>query len=207
MKRMSVTLQVCVLAAAGVHAAPTSPSVYMENGITLKPPVVAKQGKHVALYIRRGACPLQIRCREEPQPRTPEVLRHRSRVECRPEFTPVPSSNATSELFDNYWYKVTIPSSGTDFSRFVLHEFGRALGLVQAHQSPNAQLSWITDRVCGGWQAWFGWDKPKVERKMDQLSVMNCQIPEAWTEEGLVIPRRYILSPTDRAEIVRIYSG
>src|SRR5262249_40901779 len=54
----------------------------------------------------------------------------------------VPEGQATMNLGF-----LTSQSSETDYSTYVLHEFGHALGFIHEHQNPNANIPWNEPEV------------------------------------------------------------
>lgn len=111
---------------------------------------------------------------------------------------------------------LTANSSDYDFSYYVLHEFGHALGLVHEHQSPEAGIQWN--------KAAIKKDRPDLSdvyletnifkrykrsqtqySKFDPHSIMVYRIPKAWTLNGIEIAENAALSETDKQYIQKWY--
>lgn len=111
---------------------------------------------------------------------------------------------------------LTANSSDYDFSYYVLHEFGHALGLVHEHQSPEATIQWNKAAVNKDFP---GLSDADLERnifqrykrsqtqysKFDPHSIMVYRIPKTWTLNGIEIAENAVLSETDKQYIQKWY--
>lgn len=104
--------------------------------------------------------------------------------------------------------------------RTALHEFGHALGLIEEHQNPTANIQWnlpVLVRQLGGpptyWTKSFigkqllskvPSDKLGEYRSFDPDSVMNTQFDPSWTG-GLRLGTLTELAESDKTLIARIY--
>jgi hypothetical protein len=104
--------------------------------------------------------------------------------------------------------------------RNVLHEFGHALGLVEEHQNPKANIQWNKPLVVSALRAPpNNWTEARIEhsvfarvaqaqlgnyREFDPTSIMNMEFPPEWTG-GIRITVTGELSDSDRHLIAEIY--
>ena len=103
----------------------------------------------------------------------------------------------------------------------VLRQFGHALGLINEHQNPKANIPWNKDAVYRILQGPpTHWDKRRVDdqwfrrytaaelpeyRDFDPQSIMMLPIPKDFTVGGVEIKRTKTLSPSDKELIARLY--
>lgn len=118
------------------------------------------------------------------------------------------------------WEIDTLDPASDEFRHVVLHEFGHALGLIHAHQSPAAGIRWRPDKILEyaireGW----GWDEADVARNVttpapedevmwgryDKRSVMHYKIPSSWVESQESFGYNTRLSLADRDFIRAMY--
>ncbi len=104
--------------------------------------------------------------------------------------------------------------------RTVLQQFGYVLGLINEHQSPNANISWNRERILRELSGPpNNWDKQTIEfnlfrkysadqlpryRDFDPKSIMTKTFPESWTG-GVAIGGGDALSESDKTFIGRLY--
>ncbi len=125
------------------------------------------------------------------------------------------------------WDKV--PS---DYSKYVLHEFGHAIGCIHEHSTPIAGIKWNRPVVYEYYKSKFDWDKPKVDfnvfqvfaqassnhgagpndpivadytPQMDKDSIMVYPIPKEHTLDGYSVQWRGALSAMDKKFIAVVY--
>lgn len=113
---------------------------------------------------------------------------------------------------------------GTDYSspRFeltVIHEFGHALGLLHAHQHPDANIPWDKEKTYELYLQKFGWSRAAVDLNIfphphdasrtyaayDRHSVMHYGITSEYTLGGWKQAENPHISAADIAFIRRIY--
>lgn len=129
----------------------------------------------------------------------------------------VPSNRATMNFG---WLGEQVPS--TEVRAVVLREFGHALGLVNEHQNPKANLPWNSDAVRKFFEATPNfWPREKVNedvlrkfsidelpdyREFDPTSIMMQPFPkELFNVPNFEIKRPMDLSESDRQLILRLY--
>ncbi|MCL4765727.1 MAG: hypothetical protein KJZ80_05810 [Hyphomicrobiaceae bacterium] len=115
-------------------------------------------------------------------------------------------------------------SSGRDLRRYVLHEFGHALGFEHEHQSPAAkcELEFQVGEV-RSWARAHGWNEQDIETNLatlqptrsriftrhDRDSIMHYSLPESFFRDGkrnpCWVPERYELSDGDKEFAQQIY--
>jgi serralysin len=111
---------------------------------------------------------------------------------------------------------LTTSSLDEDFSYYVLHEFGHALGLLHEHQSSQADIQWNKEAVKkslpGYSDEWFETNIFKRSQRsqtqysaFDPYSIMLYSIPKAWTLTGFETPVNRTLSETDKQYIQKWY--
>lgn len=121
----------------------------------------------------------------------------------------------------NYGW-LTAETDPAEIRALVLREFGHALGLVNEHQNPNANLPWDTKAVYAAMRgAPNFWDKSQVDfqilhkyesdelpdyRAYDPTSIMMMPFPKSYfTKSDFEIKRPMDLSASDRLLIERLY--
>ncbi|MFN8440844.1 MAG: SAV_2336 N-terminal domain-related protein [Caldilineaceae bacterium] len=104
-----------------------------------------------------------------------------------------------------------------EIQRVVLHEFGLALGLINAHLSPAANIPWNETKVFEYYRRTSGWDeklvrnnlltKAKVDRYAppDPKSIMQFPIPKELTDGKFEVGTNYELSEGDKRFIAELY--
>lgn len=119
-----------------------------------------------------------------------------------------------------------------DYRKYVLHEFGHAIGCIHEHQTPIAGIQWNKPVVYKYYMDNFHWDPPKVDfnvfhifaqastnhvagpndpivvdytPKMDPTSIMVYPIPKAHTLNGYCVEWRDDLSEMDKKFIELMY--
>lgn len=114
------------------------------------------------------------------------------------------------------WLTKTTPDS--EYSQVVLREFGHALGLVNEHQNPNANLPWDREKVI----RYFSgppnyWDTAQVDamlfqkynfkdyREFDPKSVMMYSLPRELFTTDFQTDINNELSESDKSFIARLY--
>jgi hypothetical protein len=114
------------------------------------------------------------------------------------------------------------PPGTTDRSilkRYILHEFGHALGLIHEHQSPARDFRWNEQAVLDWFRQYVGWDEDVVRSQVltpyltattsntefDPRSIMLYPIYTGWASSGLVTGWNDELSDTDRRFIADLY--
>jgi hypothetical protein len=114
---------------------------------------------------------------------------------------------------------VSMRTSTKEFRRFVLHEFGHALGLGAAQMSPLSAIPWRRQATYDYFARIAGWtredvnvnifDKYKPEvvivGNVDARSIMYHPIPKECTEGGVTIVETSDLSNEDRRFISQLY--
>jgi serralysin len=112
--------------------------------------------------------------------------------------------------------ELTATSPGEDFSYYVLHEFGHALGLVHEHQGPEAGIQWNKAAV-KKYYAEFSEEELETNifqhytrsqtqySAFDPYSIMLYHIPKGLTLNGLETPVNRTLSATDIQYIQKWY--
>jgi hypothetical protein len=110
-------------------------------------------------------------------------------------------------------------SSRVVLKRYILHEFGHALGLIHEHQSPGVDFSWNEKEVIEWFDRHVGWDEEMVRRQVltpyvtsstsntrfDPKSIMLYPIYPGWASSGVVTTWNDDLSETDRSFIANLY--
>lgn len=113
---------------------------------------------------------------------------------------------------------------GTDYSspRFeftVIHEFGHALGLMHAHQHPEATIPWDKEKTYELYRQKLGWSRIEVDQNVfplprdasrtyaayDRHSVMHYEISNEYTLGNWKQTENPHISAADIAFIRRIY--
>ena len=107
-----------------------------------------------------------------------------------------------------------------EFAAVVLREFGFALGLINEHQNPKANIPWNKEAVYRIMQGPpNSWDKNTIDqwfrkytstelpeyRDFDPRSIMMLPVPKEFTTGGYEIKRNMTLSPGDKALIAKLY--
>ncbi|GHO73944.1 hypothetical protein KSD_17150 [Ktedonobacter sp. SOSP1-85] len=120
-----------------------------------------------------------------------------------------------SEPTMNYSW-LTLNSLDKDFSYYVLHEFGHALGLIHEHQSPNASIQWNKVAIK---KYYTGYSDEWLEKNIfthykhtqtqsstfDPYSIMLYHIPKELTLNGFETPINTTLSEADKQFIQQWY--
>ncbi|MBH0775006.1 zinc metalloprotease [Nocardia bovistercoris] len=102
--------------------------------------------------------------------------------------------------------------------RFVLHEFGHALGCVHEHSSPVAEIPWDESAVYAHYRS-SGWDDDQIRHNVlhrespmetdfssyDPDSIMQYPVPAELTTGGFEIPWNTDLSAGDKNFIAQLY--
>jgi hypothetical protein len=107
-------------------------------------------------------------------------------------------------------------SDQQEYSKFVLHEFGHALGLIHEHQNPNADIPWAKDAVLKYYGESQGWSPESVTseilkkyegdyREFDPKSIMMYQFPAQLFRGDFEIGINSILSKSDKEFIGKLY--
>ena len=110
-------------------------------------------------------------------------------------------------------------SSDKTFSRYVLHEFGHALGLIHEHQNPAGGIPWDEEAVLRDYSGPPNrWSEQKIRQNIlnrrfsfnhtefDDKSIMLYPIPQKHTHGDFERPiRNTALSDLDKAFIARMY--
>ncbi len=117
---------------------------------------------------------------------------------------------------------LTFPPGTTDevvLRRYILHEFGHALGLIHEHQSPALDFHWNERVVLDWFHERVGWDEDMVRAQVltpyqtetttntqfDPRSIMLYPIYPGWASSGRVTGWNNDLSDTDRLFIGTLY--
>ena len=117
---------------------------------------------------------------------------------------------------------LAFPPGTTDLSilrRYILHEFGHALGLIHEHQSPGRGFAWNEQVVLDWFRDHVGWDEAEVREQVltpwltetitnttfDPQSIMLYPIQPGWASGGLVTGWNDDLSDEDRRFIASLY--
>jgi serralysin len=117
---------------------------------------------------------------------------------------------------------LTFPPGTSDpavLRRYILHEFGHALGLIHEHQSPGRDFAWNERAVIDWFRQYLGWGEQMVRQQVlepyltqtttntafDPRSVMLYPIYPGWASTGLVTGWNDDLSETDKRLIARLY--
>jgi hypothetical protein len=107
----------------------------------------------------------------------------------------------------------------TILKRYILHEFGHALGLIHEHQSPAVDFQWNEPAVIDWFDQYAGWDEETVRKEVlkpyvtattsntrfDPRSIMVYPIYPGWVMSGLTVPWNNELSDTDKRFITQLY--
>jgi hypothetical protein len=120
----------------------------------------------------------------------------------------------------------------TDYRKYVLHEFGHALGCIHEHQTPVAGIRWNREVVYADYARDYGWSREKVDYnvlqvfaqassnhaggsrdpieaiytpQMDKESIMVYPIPARHTLDGYSVAWNGTLSEQDKAFIASVY--
>ncbi len=119
------------------------------------------------------------------------------------------------------------PSWGPDTDLLkprVLKNFGHAIGLLNEHQNPNADIPWDKEAVYEKYtdgpqyfgskervdEAFFSTWKPRsfpIDKEYDKLSVMHQQVPNELTTGDFEVSATKVLSEGDKAWITELYPG
>lgn len=106
------------------------------------------------------------------------------------------------------------------YRKYVLHEFGHALGCIHEHQTPIAGIRWNREQVYEDYCRWYGWPKRKVDNNVlfifdqastnhtktfDPESIMVYPIPKEHTLDGYAVAWGDELSEMDKAFIAEVY--
>lgn len=113
-------------------------------------------------------------------------------------------------------------SPQTDYDKYVLHEFGHAIGCIHEHQTGIAPVVWDKPVVYAFYEKTYGWNKDKVDfnvfyvydqastnhsDKFDPDSIMVYPIPKEHTLNRIGVEWRGQLSAEDKRFIAQIYPG
>lgn len=139
----------------------------------------------------------------------------------------VRTSQPTINLSVMGWNKLP-----ADYRKYLLHEFGHAIGCIHEHSTPIARIKWNRPVVYKYYQDNFGWDQAKVDfnvfqvfaqastnhkagprdaivadftPEMDKDSIMVYPIPKDHTQDGYAVEWRGNLSPKDKEFIAEVY--
>ena len=112
------------------------------------------------------------------------------------------------------------PTAPSDWRKYVLHEFGHAIGCVHEHQTPIAGIKWNRPVVYDYYWEHYRWPKSKVDLNVffvmdaastnhsanfDPDSIMVYPIPREHTLDGYAVEWRSELSPMDKIFIAEVY--
>lgn len=112
---------------------------------------------------------------------------------------------------------LTPQSSDSTCARYVLHEFGHALGMLHEHQSPAAGVPWDEPAVYEYYRATYGWDTAMVDANVlsvadhtnftefDRWSIMLYPVPEELTRGQFTTSWNDSLSEQDREFMALCY--
>lgn len=117
---------------------------------------------------------------------------------------------------------LVFPPGTTDervLKRYILHEFGHALGLIHEHQGPGRDFRWNERAVIDWFRTHVGWDEEMVRQQVlipyetkttsntrfDSQSIMLYPVYAGWASSGLVTGWNDDLSDTDRKFIGELY--
>jgi serralysin len=128
----------------------------------------------------------------------------------------VPKTDATM----NFGW-LTANSSSEEIALAVLPQFGHALGLLNEHQNPNADIPWNTQKVMDELSgAPYFWSKEQIdhqlfrrwppnifpfEKKFDPDSVMFQMIKKDWVNTIISNREKFTLSDGDKDFIGKLY--
>ncbi|WP_223532509.1 hypothetical protein [Pseudomonas sp. GL-RE-20] len=115
--------------------------------------------------------------------------------------------------------KIGVALEHDEFERFVLHEFGHALGLRHEHQHPDADIPWDLEKVYAWYKEKSDWERDNVDLQVlplprytdhiygdyDPLSVMHYKIDSTLTLNNWSHPGNFTLSKNDMNAIRKIY--
>lgn len=111
-------------------------------------------------------------------------------------------------------------TSEKKYRRFVLHEFGHALGLVHEHKSPSATIPWNEEAVIEHFKEKDGWPEKKTREQVlkrirpgfftrhtrfDKDSIMLYAFPKELTMDGKSTNWNTELSALDKEFIAQMY--
>jgi hypothetical protein len=117
------------------------------------------------------------------------------------------------------WFTKQTPDD--EIRAVILRQFGHALGLINEHQNPKANIPWNKEavyRILQGPPSF--WDKQTVDaqwfraytaaelpeyRDFDPESIMMLPVPKDFTIGGFEIKRNMTLSSSDKQLIARLY--
>ena len=122
---------------------------------------------------------------------------------------------------------LTQPLARAEHARYILHEFGHALGLIHEHQGPSGGIRWkrqvVLNFFAGPPNFWteeqvdlnlfLKYDQSHsqyqellpVGTEFDPASIMLYAIQPEWTEDGRSYPANSTLSALDKAFIAQCY--
>jgi hypothetical protein len=116
---------------------------------------------------------------------------------------------------------LTEKTSDEETRAVVQREFGHALGLINEHQQPKANIQWNKEamsRILSGPPNYYSPDMIDEQlfhqyssldlpdyRDFDPQSIMMLQIPKEWTLNGFEAARPMKLSASDKLLIAKIY--
>lgn len=104
--------------------------------------------------------------------------------------------------------------------KYILHEFGHAIGCVHEHSTPIAGIKWNKPVVYDYYWRLCGWDKATVDYNVftvyaigetnhsdryDPNSIMVYAISKELTEDGFGVDWQGDLSPMDKEFIAKVY--
>jgi serralysin len=123
----------------------------------------------------------------------------------------IPSNEPTMNYHDLF-----PDSPDEDFSYYVLHEFGHAMGLLHEHQSPKAGIKWNRDAVKAYYVGYSDkWIETNIFKHYNRLqarsstfdtsSIMAYHIPRELTLNNIETPLNRTLSEMDKDFIQQWY--
>lgn len=105
--------------------------------------------------------------------------------------------------------------------QLILSEFGHALGLINEHQNPNADIPWDKEKVYKKYsKAPFNWTREQIDRnffdtassetlpdyrKFDPNSIMGFDFPKSHFKGDFEMKQGMTLSESDKAFIAKLY--
>lgn len=112
------------------------------------------------------------------------------------------------------------PSIPEDYRKYILHEFGHAIGCVHEHQSPVAGIQWNLPELYRHYRKKYGWSRSKVDQNIvlvmeesitnhtdsfDPDSIMVYPISSQHTLDGYSVKWNDHLSDRDKEFISTVY--